>query len=325
MKLMNMVHTHQQPLDSRQLRAFVTLAKTGSFTRTGKELFISQSAVSHSMKALESDIGCRLFDRVGKRAHLTPAGEHLLHHAEKILREMSVARESLEQLGKWGKGRLRIGASPTVCQYILPTVMREFKKDFPDWLIAIEPVDSYEAGELLREGRIDIAVGLAPQRADPVEFLPLFSDELVFLLAVDHPWVLQGRVIREEIPRQNFILYSKTSYTFQMVEQYFQREGMTLKLFIELGSMDAIKELVKLGLGISILAPWVVRQDLADKTVAALSLGKRKLKRSWGILRPVNRRPNLAEETFVKHCRAFTAKLSDVVEVSEEKEFKTEE
>src|SRR6187549_3032159 len=99
-----------QPLDTRQLRAFATLARTGSFTLAAKELFLSQSAVSHSMKALETDVGCRLFDRVGKKVLLTQAGESLLHHADKILAEMTAARAGLEQLGKWGRGRLRISA-----------------------------------------------------------------------------------------------------------------------------------------------------------------------------------------------------------------------
>src|SRR5215216_4501666 len=97
-----------QPLDTRQLRAFVTLARRGSFTLAAKELHLSQSAVSHSMKALETDLGCRLFDRMSKKVLLTQAGEQLLQHADKILLEMSVARESIVQLGKWGRGRLRV-------------------------------------------------------------------------------------------------------------------------------------------------------------------------------------------------------------------------
>src|SRR5947209_1534918 len=81
-----------QPLDTRQLRAFATLARTGSFTLAAKELYLSQSAVSHSMKALEQDVGCRLLDRMGKKVLLTQAGEQLLHHAQKILSEMGEAR-----------------------------------------------------------------------------------------------------------------------------------------------------------------------------------------------------------------------------------------
>src|SRR5947199_2197425 len=123
------------PLDSRQLRAFCVLSRTGSFTQTARELHLTQSGISHSMKALENDIGCRLLDRVGKKAVLTQAGEQLLQHANRILQEMDTARESLANLGKWGHGRLRLGASTTACQHLIPPVLREFKESFPGHII----------------------------------------------------------------------------------------------------------------------------------------------------------------------------------------------
>src|SRR3974390_58678 len=106
------------PLDSRQIRALCVLARTGSFTQTARELHLTQSGISHSVKALERDVGCRLFDRMGKKVVLTQAGEQLLQHATRILLEMENARASLARLGKWGGGRLRLGASTTACQYL---------------------------------------------------------------------------------------------------------------------------------------------------------------------------------------------------------------
>src|SRR5258706_9320103 len=192
-----------QFIDSRQLRAFVTLARTASFTVAARELFLSQSAVSHSMKALESDVGCLLFDRVGKKVMLTQAGEALLHQAEKIVHEMAAAREGLEQLGKWGAGRLRIGASPTACQYIVPPVLRELKESFPRCRLAIEPGDTDEVIELLRKNKIDLAIALEPRSDEQFEFHPMFSDELLFLVDPMHPWAQLGHAVREEIPRQS--------------------------------------------------------------------------------------------------------------------------
>src|SRR3954468_19497802 len=122
------------PLDSRQLRAFVSLARTGSFTLAARDLNLTQSAVSHSIRSLEEEVRCRLLDRIGKKVTLTQAGEQLLGHAQKILQEMETARERLGELGRWGHGRLRIGASLTACQYILPPVLREFKESFPHCL-----------------------------------------------------------------------------------------------------------------------------------------------------------------------------------------------
>lgn len=297
-------------LDSRQLRAFAALARTGSFTRAAKELYLSQSAVSHSMKVLEQDVGCRLFDRMGKKVLLTQAGEQLLRHADKILVEMAAARAALLELGKWGRGRLRIGASTTACQYVLPAVLREFQRQFPQCLIAIEPGDTAQAIELLRQNRIDLAVTLEPRNEPEFEFRSLFADELEFLVAPSHPWAMAGRVVREEIPRQNYILYNKASYTFQMVEEYFREEDMVLNTVIELGSMEAIKELVKLGLGVTILSPWISQVELQEKSLVSLPLGRRKLKRHWGVLHWRDRRLSLVEETFANLCRNATAHFS---------------
>jgi DNA-binding transcriptional LysR family regulator len=299
-----------QPLDSRQLRAFAILASTGSFTQTAKKLFLSQSAVSHSMKALEEDVGCRLLDRMGKRVVLTQAGEQLLQHTERILHEMAAGRASLQALGKWGKGRLRLGASSAACQYILPAVLREFKESFPECQISIEPGDIQESFELLQNNRIDLAVALQPKHEDPMEFLPLFSDELFFLMSPLHPWALSGQVVRDEIPKQNYVLYAKNSYTFRLVQEYFREEEMVLNTMIELGSMEAIKELVKLGLGVSILAPWIAHQELEEKSLVALPLGRRKLRRNWGILHWRGKRLSLAEETFIGLCRTATEGLN---------------
>jgi DNA-binding transcriptional LysR family regulator len=292
------------PLDSRQLRAFFVLARTGSFTQTARELHLTQSGISHSMKALEADSGCRLLDRLGKKVVLTQAGEQLLKHAEKILSEMDAARESLLQLGKWGKGRLRLGGTTTVCQHIIPPVLREFKESFPDHAISLEPGDTPELISALLRHRIDLALSLEPEGEPQLEFHPLFTDELHFIVSALHPWTQAGRAGREEIPRQNYILYSKRSITFRLIEDYFRREQMVLNTVFEVGSMDATKELVKLGLGISILAPWIARKEIQEGSLVALPLGRRKLQRRWGILHWRGRRLNLAEETFIGLCKS---------------------
>src|SRR5438105_15941744 len=110
---MNSVHPFNgQPMNSRQLLAFVTVARTRSFTLAGKELFLSQSAVSHALTALEQELNCQLIDRDGKKLRITPAGEHLLHYGEKILADMAAARGTLQQRTRWGAGQLRVAADP---------------------------------------------------------------------------------------------------------------------------------------------------------------------------------------------------------------------
>jgi DNA-binding transcriptional LysR family regulator len=286
------------------LRAFVVLARTGSFTRTGQELSLSQSAISHSMRSLEEEIGCRLLDRIGKMAVLTQAGEQLLAHAEKVLNEMAAARTELERLGKWGSSRLRIGASTTACCYLLPAVLREFKESFPRCTISISPGDAPQAIQALREHEIDLAVTLEPMRSESIDFRPLFTDELMFVVDPLHPWAKAGKVDRREIARQHYILYGKSSYTVQLITEYFRAEEIVLNSMIDLASIDGIKELVKLGLGVSILAPWTARQELDEGSLVGLPLGRRKLRRRWGTLYWHGRRFSLAEETFIGLCES---------------------
>jgi DNA-binding transcriptional LysR family regulator len=299
----------KNPFDSRQLRMFCVLARTGSFTQAARELGVTQSGVSYSMKALENDTGCRLLDRLGKKVIPTQAGEQLLQHASRIMNEMDTARESLTQLGKWGRGRLRLGASTTACQHLIPPVLREFKESFPGHAITLEPGDTPELVAALLAHRIDLGFSLEPQREPQLKFHPLFTDDLQFIVAPLHPWARAGQIERPAIPRQNYILYSKRSLTFRLIADYFRREQMELNTVIEAGSMEATKELVKLGLGVSILAPWITQKEIEEGSLVALPLGRRKLQRDWGILHWQGKQLNLAEETFIGLCESFCAPL----------------
>lgn len=295
-----------RPLDSRQLLAFSALARCQSFTRAAKELFLTQSAISHAIKALETEVGSRLVDRAGRRVLLTQAGEQFLRHTEKILREMEAARSGLDALSRWGHGRLRVGASTTTCQYLLPAVLREFKQSFPKAEITIEPGDHAEQVELLQSNRIDLAIMLEPESPSEFEFIPLFDDELRLLTSPMHAWVQQRRTTRGSLENETLILYNKSSYTFRLVADYFRNERVVIGHSIELGSMDAIKELAKIGVGIGVLAPWVAQAELESGALVSFPLGRKRLRRKWGIAHLRCRRLPLGEETFIGLCRSVT-------------------
>jgi len=133
----------------------------------------------------------------------------------------------------------------------------------------------------------------------------LFTDELRFIVSPFHPWAQAGKVSRDDIAQQHYILYGKGSYTVQMIEAYFREDKIVLHSLLDLGNMEAIKELVKLGLGISIIAPWTAKKEIEKGSLVALPLGRRKLKRRWGILHWQGRRLSLAEETFAGLCESL--------------------
>ncbi len=304
---MNNIHDMADPLDSRQLNMFTILAKTGSFTRAADELHLSQSAVSHAIKALESDVGCLLFDRAGKKATLTQAGEQLLKRTENILRQMEEARQELQGLSRWGRGRLRIGATLAVCQYILPSIMREFRESFPHCDVSVVPGDTPEVLHLLQERQLDLCFSLEPPKNSNLRFRHLFTDELEFLVDPLHPWAKSRRVQRKDIERQNFIFYKRGSLTFDLITRYFRAHNYPMRAYHEVGSMEAIKELVKLGLGISLLSPWISQEEIEETgSLVSLPMGRDKIQRRWGISSPKDRRFSLPEETFIGLCQSAT-------------------
>lgn len=297
-------------LDSRQLRAFAVLAREGSFTQAGKLLHLTQSAVSHAIRALEEDLGCQLFLRQGRRVFLTPHGRELLRHAEAVQKEMVQARASLGALDRNPRGHLRIGCTPSASQFILPTVLREFKDSFPLYGITVVPGETPALQENLENGAVDFALLLKPRDVSRLECHPLFEDELVFLVSALHAWRKQPPKAAD-LSASTYIISSRGSYTFALANEYFLKLGARPRSFIELGSTEAIKELVKLGLGVALMAPWNARAEIAEGSLAAVPLVKGRVRRQWVVSHLRDKPVTLAEETFMglchDVCRAFVA------------------
>ncbi|MEM9446684.1 MAG: LysR family transcriptional regulator [Verrucomicrobiota bacterium] len=291
-----------EPLDSRQLRALMLVADKQSFTLAAKELNLTQSAVSHAIKSLEKDVNCSLVDRVGKRADLTEAGRKLLRSAQIIFTEMVNIRQELQKSTRWGQSTLRIGATTSICQYLLPPVLREFKESFPECTVNIVPGDTPEILSSLQQNSIDIAIALQPFEADFCGFRPLFKDELKFILSPIHSWNNLKNISQEQLKLEKYILYNKRSHTYRLIDIYFRALDIELPSSLELGSMEAIKELVKVGMGVSIGAEWVAAQELQEGSLTMLPLGRKKLYRNWGLMYRKGRRLSITEETLFGLC-----------------------
>lgn len=289
------------PLDSRQLRAFISLARSGSFTQAGRELHLTQSAISHAIKALETDLACQLFHRQGKTVHLTHHGRELLPHAETIMQEMHQARATLGALDMTPRGRLVIGCTPAASQFILPTVLREFKESFPQFEIRVVPGETPQTIERLLGNEVDLAVTLQPPDVSRLDCHPIFDDELEFLVSPLHAWAVKPPRIKDAAA-ETFIVSSRNSLNFAMIQEFFLKQGVRLNHFIELGSSEAIKELAKLGLGVAVAARWIARPELEAGQLVPVTVPKAKLHRRWITAHLKGRPLNLAERTFVGLC-----------------------
>ena len=286
-------------LDTRQILNFVTLARTRSYTRTAKELNLTQSAISHAIRALETELGCQLVTKAGHQLLLTEQGELLAQEGEMILGQIERLRNRLDELGTWGRGRLRIGASTTACQYFLPLVLREFKQSYPDCQITVLPNDTRPNLEALSQNRIDLAVVIEGRRMEDYQLYPLFEDELCLVFSPHHPWASRQRLSAADLKNETLLSYAPSTVTGHLIERYFQSQGVQMQALIELGNMDAIKEMAKIGQGVGIVANWLARADSEAGTLVCRPLPVKRQHRSWALAVLRGKKLSLLEETFV--------------------------
>lgn len=295
--------------DVHQLRVFLAVADNLSFTRAAERLFLTQSAVSHQIARLERSLGAALLLRNGKTISVTRAGEVLVQHARRVFAALEHAEAAVKAVANPDAGHLRIGTSATACQYIIPEALREFRECFPAWSLTITPGDTPLVSQALIDGDIDLGLLIRADRRDKFQYSNLFTDELGFLLSPLHPWAKAGKVDRRTLSDQRLVLYSRNSATFRMIERYFLREQARLRDWIELGSIEPIKEIVKLGLGVSMLARWVALPELKEKSLVWLPVPGAKLKRNWCIAATPGRVLSLPEQTFIGLCQSVAAQL----------------
>lgn len=296
-------------IDSQQLRVFSSLAHLKNLSRAAKHLGMTTSGVSHCLKALEVDLGCPLVERSPRRFVLTRAGEEFLTDTRDILERMKSARTKLQASADWRSGELRIGASETACELILPATLREFRESFPDFTVRIQQCSAATAVSLIGEGRLDVALISDPTEFPGMESFLIGEDDLQFYVSPLHPWAIKRKAAIAEIPKRRLILPERSSSTYSLIEAYFRAEHIRIQPFIEISNERAMKEFVRLNLGIGILPRWLVAADVDQGLLVGLPLGRRKLKRHWRIIYPKTRKLVLSDNLFIKICRRVFLEL----------------
>jgi len=298
---------HRRPtttlMETRLLKMFCAVAECGSLVKAAARLHLTPSAVSHGIKDLEVDLGCRLFERAGKKLLLNMAGEQLLLQVRPALATLDTAADAIRRLAKLGRARLRLGAAATACGYILPRVIRELKKTNANLDLQVESGNTADMLELVRTNKADLALGIAPDHHPGLEVRPIFRDELMFAFAPGHPWADGRPISREELRHQPIILTQRASLTAQLVNRFFQNHHIVPGAIMEIASVEAIKELVKLNLGVSVLAPWTAEKELLRGSLVMRPVGSKPLLRNWVVLSLLGRQLTPVETAFCQLCR----------------------
>ena len=239
-------------LNLDQLRAFVEVVAHGNFTAAAKELNLSQPAVTHQIQELERRLNVTLVERLGKRAYLTEAGETLIEHARSLLDEDSRTRSDMRRFADGWLGRVRIGTSMTVLIYLLPSLLRKLKTDHPQLEISLKAGMSAATLEMLRTNALDLGLCALPVEDPAFEVTPLFKDELVAILPSGMKRI-PHKVTPAFLSQNPLILVNVNSALRRMVTGWLGAAGTLPKPLMEFDNVEAIKSVVAVGLGASIV------------------------------------------------------------------------
>lgn len=260
-------------MELRQLETFVCVARRRSFTRAAEELHLTQPAVTRQIAALEAELKTPLFDRLGKSVPLTAAGEMLLRYAGQILRLTADAREAVAEVGLGASGRLAVGASTTLATYVLPRVLTRFRAAHPGVEVLIRTGVSAHITGLVLSGGVDLGLVTNEEPTESALVLePLGEYETVLVLAPEHALASRELVTASELVGQPLLLMEAGTNLRHYVDELFASTGVVLAPTMELDSVETIKRMVEVGLGISLLPRVAVETEVAAGTLVARPL-----------------------------------------------------
>lgn len=241
-------------MDTQSLKVFLAVAENASFTLAAEKLFLTQPAVSKRIAGLEEQLGCMLFDRIGRDIQLTEAGRTLLPRARQWLLELDDIRRSISNLSGEVAGTLRIGTSHHVGLHRLPPILREFSRRYPEVRLDIRFIDSEEAWEGVLHGELELGVVTLPPEPDPrVEQVPIWDDPLVFMAAPEHPLAQEKSLALAQLTDYPALLPSPATFTRRLVETLFDEHELQAQIAMSTNYLETLYMMVSIGLGWSLL------------------------------------------------------------------------
>lgn len=295
-------------MEDHKLKVFCTVAETKSFSKASEIIHLTQPAVSLQIQALEEVYETKLFDRTSSTVVLTPAGEILYKYAKEILSLFASVEKDIGEITGLVKGSISIGASTTIGNYVLPSVISDFKKKSPKIKIHLLVGNTKRIVEFLNAGNIDLGIVEGEVTKYKIKTEKLISDELSLIVPANHPWSKKGEVSILDILKEPFIFREEGSGTRQVIEKYLSKRGISpqkMKITTILGSTEAIKEAVENGTGLSIVSKWAVRRERRYGSLDALKFKEGKVLRDFSLVFSRNTVTSYAAEEFLNYLKKY--------------------
>jgi DNA-binding transcriptional LysR family regulator len=286
-----------------QLRVFVVAAKHLSFTKAAEELFLTQPTVSMQMKQLTKAVGLPLFEQIGKRLYLTQAGEILYESCQRIFTELGEFESAIANMKGLKQGQLNLSAVSTT-KYFLPRIIGPFCQKYPGVELSLRFTNHERILQYLTDNEDDFYIlSQLPSTVD-VTAHQILENPLVAIAPSDHPLAQERNIPFARLAEEPFIMREPGSGTRQALEELFHKHQRDLKVRLELGSNEAIKQAILGGLGISVLSQHTLTLEKDTGLFAILDVEDLPIQRNWYAIYPAGKHPSVVARTFLEYLEA---------------------
>lgn len=295
-------------MDTDQLRQFLTVARVGNITHAAQELGLSQPALSRSIQRMEDELGRPLLERLPRSVTLTDAGTLFQSRAHEVLGLLDDTRAQLADDGE--TGRLRIGAIPTIAPYFLPGFLRRFAEAFPRASLVVQEDTTDNLLHRCKQGEIDLAILALPIAAKYVETLELFSEELLLVVAAEHPLAIKASVRATDIESHPFVLLDEAHCLSESVFSFCRQKAFQPLVVERTSQLVMVQELVALDHGVSMIPAMARRLDTSETRVYRSLDGPkptRTIAAVWNPYRFESRLLISLRESLVEYATEFAA------------------
>jgi hypothetical protein len=292
-----------------QLKVFEATARHGSFTRAAEELYITQPTVSSQIKQLTKAIGLPLFEQIGKRLFLTEAGKSLLLTCQELFRGLENFEMKVSDLKGMKQGRLRLGVI-TTAKYFIPRILGAFCRQFPDIDVSLNVVNHQQLQERMVNNEDDLYILSHPPESLDLETEAFLDNPLVLVAPRNHPLRGQKQIPITRLRDEAFIMRERGSGTRQAVENLFESFDVEVRVRLELGSNEAIKQAVAGGMGLSVLSRHTLISERSDSDLTILDVEQFPIPCRWYVAHLNGKNLSVIAQTFRDYLMVESRRLS---------------
>ena len=293
-----------------RLKVFDTVAKRLNFTKAANELNITQPAVTKHIKEIELNLNIKLFERNGTKIKLTKAGEILLKYTEEIFAIYQKMEFEIGQLQEKQKGTLRLGASTTIAQYVLPPILAEFRKRFPEIQLSLVIQNSEKIEDLLANHKIDVGLIEAQIKNRTFHYFPFMKDEIVLVSRQNHPISTKNNIKLDDLKHIPLVFREPGSGTLETIDLALKSKNIKLNelnIEIQLGSTESIKSYLLHSDSLAFLSIQSILQELKNQTLTVIDIRNLDIEREFNFIIPEGEQSKLVN-LFIEFCNCYNLK-----------------